>query len=139
MGDFNSVLYKEDRIGGNEVTKHEIQELTSFMEDCDVSEMCITRAYFSLTNKTIWSRIDRVFINGLWCEVFDYTTVKYLTNGLSDHTPMLIQFPTAPKPSPQFQYCDMWSSHSNFHSVITSMHPTVSSTHNMKNLCKYLA
>ncbi|KAJ8425201.1 hypothetical protein Cgig2_004323 [Carnegiea gigantea] len=76
-----------------------------------------------------------VLINGLWYEVFDYTTVKYLTNGLSDHTPMLIQFPTAPKPSPQFQYCDIWSSHSDFHSIITSMLPIVSSTHNMKNLC----
>ncbi|KAJ8419475.1 hypothetical protein Cgig2_021815 [Carnegiea gigantea] len=84
IGDFNSILYREDRIRGNEVTEYEIQELTSFMEDCD----------------TISSRIDRVLINGLWHEVFDYTTVKYLTNGLLDHTSMLIQFPTTPKPSP---------------------------------------
>ncbi|KAJ8437358.1 LOW QUALITY PROTEIN: hypothetical protein Cgig2_023463 [Carnegiea gigantea] len=111
MGDFNSILYKEDKIGSNEVTEHEIQELTSFMEDYD--------------GLYKWP----------WNEVFNYTIVKYLTNGLSDHTPMLIQFLIAPKPTPQFQYCDMWSSQSDFHSIITSMLPTLSSTHNMKNLC----
>ncbi|KAJ8420079.1 hypothetical protein Cgig2_019935 [Carnegiea gigantea] len=39
------------------------------------------------------SRIDRALINIHWYEVFEFTQNHYLTNGLSDHTPMLIKFP----------------------------------------------
>ncbi|KAJ8420785.1 hypothetical protein Cgig2_030493 [Carnegiea gigantea] len=99
LGDFNSVLFKEDRYGHNEVEDHDIPELTHFMADCEVLEMPSSSEYFYWTNKTIWSRIDRVFINSLWHEVFDYTIAKYLPYGLSDHTPILIRFPASPRPT----------------------------------------
>ena len=102
MGDFNAVLSKDDRIGGNAVTDHDIQEMSSFMESYEVLEMPSSGVFFSWTNKTIWSRIDRVFINSLWHEAFDYTLAKYLLPGLSDHSSILIQSLVAPRPPPQF-------------------------------------
>ncbi|KAJ8419375.1 hypothetical protein Cgig2_022175 [Carnegiea gigantea] len=112
LGDFNAVLSKDDRIGGNEVTYHDIQELSSFMEACEVLEMPSSGAFFTWTNKSIWSRIDRVFIN-----------TKYLPLGLSDHSPILIHSHAALKPPPQFQFCDMWCSHKNFHDIVSAGFP----------------
>ena len=90
LGDFNIVLSKDDRYGGNAVEDQELQELSNFMADCEVLQMPSSGAFFTWTNKTIWSRIARVFVNSLWHEVFDYTIAKYLPSGLSDHNPVLI-------------------------------------------------
>ena len=43
--------------------------------------------------------------------------------GLSDHTPLKIQFHTTPRPKSKFQFCDMWSSHKDFPSVVASQLP----------------
>ena len=40
--------------------------------------------------------------------------------GLSDHTPIMLQFPTFPKPATMFQFCNMWSQHPVFQHVIAS-------------------
>ncbi|KAJ8423017.1 hypothetical protein Cgig2_016783 [Carnegiea gigantea] len=60
LGDSNSVLYKEDRLGGDAITDHEIKEFAACIETCELTEMRSTGAYYSWTNKTVWSRIDRV-------------------------------------------------------------------------------
>jgi len=63
MGDFNTILHKEDRIGGDEITVHDLHEIQHIMEECELHEMRSTGPYYSWTNKTIWSRIDRVLHN----------------------------------------------------------------------------
>jgi len=107
LKDFNSALHKEDRKGGNEIMGHKIEDLANLLDTDEMQEMSWSGAYFSWTNKTIWSRIDRVFINVYWYESFDYTHTCYLTNGLSDYTPRLIEYPYSPKPKIKFQFCDM--------------------------------
>ena len=107
-----------DRIGGNDVMDHDIQELSNLMENCEVLEMPSSGAFFTWTNKTLWSKIDRVFINNLWHEAFDYTLAKFLSPGLLNHTPILIQFPESLRPPPQFQFCDMWGSYNDFQSIV---------------------
>ena len=39
LGDFNTILCKEDRYGGNEVVDHDIEELSNFITNCEVLEM----------------------------------------------------------------------------------------------------
>jgi len=106
MGDFKTLRYKEDRIGGNEVQESELREMATLLETCEIHELNSTGAYFSWTNKTIWSRIDYVFLNDLWYDVFDYTHSCYLANSLSDHTPIFLQFPSSPKPRSCFQHVE---------------------------------
>ena len=127
LGDFNTILSKNERIGGNEVTDHEIQELSNFMLNCEVQELTSSGAFFTWTNKTIWSKLDRVFINNLWYETFDFTIARVIPPGLSDHSPIIMQFHSPPRPSSQFQYCDMWSSHREFLSIVSSNLPDISS------------
>ncbi|KAJ8428965.1 hypothetical protein Cgig2_003296 [Carnegiea gigantea] len=120
MGDFNSVISKDDRIGGNEVQDHKLRELASLLESCALHEPKSTGAYFSWTNRTIWSRIDHVFLNDYWYEVFDYTHSCYMTNSLSNHALLVVQLPSSPKPKATFQYSDMLSKHHEFESIINS-------------------
>ena len=114
LGDFNAILYKEDRRGGNEVHDIETREMTDFIEHGGLSEMRWNGPYYTWTNKSIWSRIDRAIVNIHWYEVFDYTHNQYLANGLSDHSPMFIHFPSSPKPKRTFLFCEMWCKHPNF-------------------------
>ena len=90
LGDFNTILYKEDRKGGTDVQDHEVHYLSNRLGLRDLQEIKCIWAYYSWTNKRVWSRIDRVFTNVLWCETMDYTQTHYLPSSLSDHTPLLI-------------------------------------------------
>ncbi|KAJ8446942.1 hypothetical protein Cgig2_026440 [Carnegiea gigantea] len=113
-GDFNAVLSKEDIIGGDPVTEQEIQELKPLLETCELQESPSVGAYFTWTNKTIWSHLDRILLNPYWHATFDYTQTKTLAMGLSDHTPLLLQFVPTPRPRPCFQYCEIWSKQPEF-------------------------
>ncbi|KAJ8424375.1 hypothetical protein Cgig2_033992 [Carnegiea gigantea] len=63
IGVFNVVLTPEDTIGGNEITDYEVRDFADCAELCGLQEMRSTGAYFSRTNRTIRSRIDRAFTN----------------------------------------------------------------------------
>lgn len=132
-------MSKEDRLGSNVVTDHDIQEMSHFMETCEVLEMPGSGAFFTWTNKTLWSKINRVFINNLWHEVFDYTLDKFLPQGLSDHTPILIQSHESPKPPPQFQFYDMWCSHKDYQDIISAGLPDINSHDIMVQARAYFA
>ncbi|KAJ8421613.1 hypothetical protein Cgig2_010180 [Carnegiea gigantea] len=137
MGDFNTLRFKEDRIGGNEVQDSDIRELATHLDACEIHDLKSSGAYYSWTNKMIWSRIDHVFLNDLWYDSFDYTHSSYLPNSLSDHTPILLQFPSLPRPPSVFQYCDMWSKHKEFNNIILS-HKDVVTRSLMLSLCGLL-
>ncbi|KAJ8421089.1 hypothetical protein Cgig2_025552 [Carnegiea gigantea] len=76
LGDFNSNLYKDDRIGGDEVSDYETRDLQNCIDQCELVHQQLL-AYS-----------------------FDYTQTKYLPSGLSDHTPLLMHFPSSSKPKP---------------------------------------
>ncbi|KAJ8420501.1 hypothetical protein Cgig2_019205 [Carnegiea gigantea] len=74
LGDFNSVLRKEDRIGGAYVLDSEISKFAEWIDVHKLQEIRSSGAYFSWTNKTIWSRINIVFINMDWHARCDSTS-----------------------------------------------------------------
>lgn len=116
----------------------DIKDLRNFTDSCELQELRSIGAYYSQTNKLVWSRIGRALTNVYWSDVFNYTQVRYDTNSLSDHTPLLIQFPQSPKAKTKFQYCDMWAKHENFHRIITAALPSPSCTLNLIQLKRVL-
>ncbi|KAJ8435302.1 hypothetical protein Cgig2_026394 [Carnegiea gigantea] len=106
LGDFNAILYKEDR------KDTETREMAEFIEYGELHEMRWHGPYYSWTNKTY--------------EVFDFTHNQYLVNGLSDHSPMLIQFPPSIKPKKKFQFCEMWCKHPDFQKLADSLKTVMS-------------
>ncbi|KAJ8436124.1 hypothetical protein Cgig2_001151 [Carnegiea gigantea] len=74
----------------------------------------------------------KVFLGWRWQNNFSLNSkVKFDALGLSDHTPLIIQFPTSPKPQLSFKYCDMWSLHKDFMPMVTA---TIPRTHHIINL-----
>ena len=136
IGDFNAILYKEDRIGGDDVMMANIREMREFMDSSELEELRSIGAYYSWSNKTVHSRIDRALANVYWHEVFNFAQVRYDTHSLSDHTPLLIQFPISPKEKFGFQFCDMCANHIQFDSIISATLP--SSPYSMQKLKIYL-
>ncbi|KAJ8432338.1 hypothetical protein Cgig2_020687 [Carnegiea gigantea] len=66
LGDFNSVLKLGERIGGVEVTDGETSDFAACIKQCGLQEFNYKRAFFTWTNKTVWSRIDRALHNELY-------------------------------------------------------------------------
>jgi len=125
-------------MGGIEIQDHEVQHLANLLGTCDLQELRWTGAYYSWSNKTICSRIDRIFTNILWYDTMEYAQTHYLLNGLSDHTPLLVKFPTSPRPQTKFQLCDMWCKHMDFAHIIASNLPTAASPCKMLQVRRYL-
>ncbi|KAJ8420019.1 hypothetical protein Cgig2_021546 [Carnegiea gigantea] len=80
-------------------------------------------AYHTWTNKTIWSRLDRAFINTMWFELFNFTQILYKPIAILDHASMIVEMPGCPKPSKQYQFCDMWIRDPTFLDIIGSTLP----------------
>ena len=118
MGDFNSILNQEDRIGGTIVTEGETKDFAESIHYCGLQEFNFEGAYYTWNNKHIWSRIDRAFHNSLWYAQHDFTHVQYISQGLSDHCPILISFPQCPKPKYSFLFCDMWAKDKEFKGIV---------------------
>jgi len=102
VGDFKSILYIGDRIGGTEVHDHEVKHFFKCIYDYGLQEMRYKGPYFSWTNKIVWSRIDRAFVNPYWFTQFDYGQVTYLPNGLSDHSVVMVKTTKCHKRKPSF-------------------------------------
>lgn len=63
----------------------------------------------------VWARLDRVFTNPAWADVFSYTMVKDLPRSTSDHSPMLIQIDEGVSFHPSSFKCqNMWIKHPDF-------------------------
>ena len=107
LGDFNAVLYPRDRIGGTKVHLHEIKSFSDCIITCELQELRNNSPYYTWTNKTIWIRIDRVFVNTYWYNAFDICHLTYMANSFSDHIAMVLNFPCCPKPKPSFQFYNM--------------------------------
>lgn len=102
----------------------DIRDMRHFMDTNELEELRSMGAYYSWTNKTVYSRIDRALVNVYWHEAFSFTQVRYDNQSLSDHTNLLIKFPDSPREKTRFQFCDMWTKHQQFESIILASLPS---------------
>jgi len=66
----------------------------------------------------VWSRIDRAFHNEFWYGCIAYTHVQHRSEGLSDHTPIILSFPQCSKPKASLQFCEMWTKDKGFRDIV---------------------
>jgi len=90
-------------MGGTEVQCHEIQSFDECIITYELQEVRSSDPYSTWTNKTIWTRIDRAFVNAYWFNPFDFCQVFYMANSLCDHTALVMDFPWCLKPKLCFQ------------------------------------
>lgn len=118
LGDFNAVLQPDEQIGGKEIHISEITDFAQCIENCYLQEARSIGVFYTWTNKTVWSRIDKFLANSQWCDAFNYTHIRCLPEGLSDHSPLKFGFPSCPKQKGSFQFGEMWTNDPQFSSIV---------------------
>lgn len=122
MGDFNSVLNMDDRIGGNPVSLAEIVEFPSCVEACELIELPQHGSKFTWNDKQgenrIYSKIDWVFVNQEWLDQMPDYSANFLTEGISGHCPVKIALINTPRKRRQFKYCNVWATYPKFMNIV---------------------
>ncbi|XP_075497998.1 uncharacterized protein LOC142536066 [Primulina tabacum] len=69
---------------------------------------------FNWTNKTIWKRLDRVFVSVDWGDHFHSIRVEHLIRTVSDHCPLFVSVPVFASGPSSFRFQSMWLRHHGF-------------------------
>ncbi|XP_074299402.1 uncharacterized protein LOC141630493 [Silene latifolia] len=100
-GDFNNVLYANERIG-SEITLAEVQPFLDCVNDCKITDMKVVGSFYTWNNKQdvltrVYSRIDRALINDDWLDAFPDAYAHFMTEGTFDHSPCVIYLDGPPR------------------------------------------
>lgn len=119
-GDFNNMLRIGEHVGGHDPLESEFEPFADCLSDCSLEDMRGRGCFFTWTNKTIRSKIDRVLVNPKWMETFPAVKVFFAQEQLSDHTRSIVQFNTKNrKRKTCFRFCNMWCLDANFLPIVT--------------------
>nr|XP_016433102.1 PREDICTED: uncharacterized protein LOC107759635 [Nicotiana tabacum] len=123
LGDFNSVLKAGDRIGGNPVTRAEVKDFHSCVEECGLLEVPAQGNRYTWKDKheeqRIFSKIDWVFTNGEWLDVMPACRAIFLPEGISDYRPAKVSLIEERRNfKKSFQFCNMWAQHPQFNAIV---------------------
>ncbi|XP_074305520.1 uncharacterized protein LOC141640736 [Silene latifolia] len=109
-----------ERIRGAQVSRADVIPLSKVIQDCHLFDLKATGAFFTWNNKhesgkKVYSRIDRVFINYDWINVFPDSVANFLPEGLFDHCSCLINLECQQHQRlKSFKYYNMWSLSKDF-------------------------
>ncbi|XP_074278025.1 uncharacterized protein LOC141601629 [Silene latifolia] len=124
-GDFNCVLAHSERLGGSS-SDAEIAEFQQCLTKCELVDSPAMGSLFTWNNKQepatrVYSRLDRVLINGKWSTRMTDMYAHFLPEGAFDHTSCVIkcrrQLATHNKP---FKYYNMWGKAANFINALSN-------------------
>ncbi|XP_019255046.1 PREDICTED: uncharacterized protein LOC109233620 [Nicotiana attenuata] len=115
MGDFNSIIDAEDRIGGAPVQDVETRDFRSFLVDSSFVELIYVGRRYTWTNSHVFSKIDWAFVNSDWIHVMPHLEATIMDSGCSNHSPISISFEDAPgRGHRPFRFLNCLSDHPNF-------------------------
>ncbi|XP_074283535.1 uncharacterized protein LOC141608082 [Silene latifolia] len=123
LGDFNCVMFSNERIGSI-VRDAEIVPFQHTAQMCDLQDIKAIGAFYTWTNKQpsitrVFSRIDRVLINGAWLALKPDYYAHYLLEGDFDHCPCILECGNVRvlKKKP-FKFFNMWCHVKDFKEIV---------------------
>ena len=140
IGDFNAISKADDRLNGSPVTEAETQDLSNFVMESQMMEAPSTGLFYSWSNKSLGygrvdSRIDRAYVNEAWNVKFPDVAVQYLPSGISDHSPLLVDFGNHDKGGGRpFRFQNILAEHKDFMVSVQSAWQSVDGNHKMQSL-----
>uniref|UniRef100_A0A803PA09 Endonuclease/exonuclease/phosphatase domain-containing protein n=1 Tax=Cannabis sativa TaxID=3483 RepID=A0A803PA09_CANSA len=153
MGDFNDILNKEERCG-TKVKYHPADDFLECITRCCLEDVKYCGSFFTRSDKQkgeerLYSKIDRVRANSPWLDTYMNAEVNFLTEGLFDHSPVVLSIhPEISSGKKPFRYFRMWSTHPEYHDRIkttcqgdvqgTSMYKVVTKIKKIKGVLKEL-
>ncbi|KAL5776412.1 hypothetical protein ACOSP7_009338 [Xanthoceras sorbifolium] len=120
-GDFNEILFPNEKDGGVERARHLINNFRRCLDDCELHDLGFTGPPFTWCNGRqtadfIQARLDRFVCDSGWRQFFPFTTVHHLDFWGSDHRPILMDTlgasshdrGTNPRDSKRFMFEEFW-------------------------------
>ncbi|KAL9233090.1 hypothetical protein vseg_008128 [Gypsophila vaccaria] len=147
-GDFNCILYANEKVGGN--LPLGVEQFRSCLTDCGMLDAPSVGAFYTWNNRQqatdrVFSKLDRLLVNKEWSDCFPSAFAHFLPEGISDHSPCLVQFSVQEHSKKSFKYYNMWGRADNFLSVVSRTwncdiqgHPMFRIANKLKNLKKPL-
>lgn len=122
VGDFNSIISSNDRINNGLYNSMGDQDFIDCISSSKLMEPDFTGNYFTWQvglNFFIHSKIDRVFVNNLWLDVFSQFGV-FVNHSISDHFPINIKLMVHNKKKCRvpFRYNNSWHLQTGYHSSL---------------------
>ncbi|KAF7146649.1 hypothetical protein RHSIM_Rhsim04G0083800 [Rhododendron simsii] len=123
-GDFNDILFNEEKSGGRDREGWEMQDFRNFIDDNDLIDVGYVGYPFTWNNKrggrdNIRMRLDRAVVNPRWRVDFPNGALLHLKPGGSDHCPILLRYGmTIERKIPRFIFDSRWSDKDECNSIV---------------------
>ncbi|KAF7121272.1 hypothetical protein RHSIM_Rhsim13G0210000 [Rhododendron simsii] len=123
-GDFNDILFNEEKSGGRDKEGWEMQDFRNFIDDNDLIDVGYVGYPFTWNNKrggrdNIRMRLDRAVVNPRWRVDFPNGALLHLKPGGSDHCPILLRYGlTIERKIPRFIFDSRWSDKDECNSIV---------------------
>ena len=120
LGDFNTVLKPEERCNGLPVSNYVCKDFAECCEDLGLSDLPSAGCFYTWSNNTVMSKLDRVLVNNFWYMEGLFGHAVFLPSGcLSDHCPSIVSILRPPPPKRRsFKFFNMWASHEDFNGLV---------------------
>jgi hypothetical protein len=89
-GDFNEILYNEEKEGGRPRTQRQLQAFHDALNTCQLSDMGYEGDMFTWQRGRVRERLDRAVANAEWRQMFPNARVVNCEMLKSDHRPVSI-------------------------------------------------
>ncbi|XP_062099846.1 uncharacterized protein LOC133805699 [Humulus lupulus] len=123
-GDFNAVFESADRVGGRAISSLKLSDTQNWRALGLVDELRTRGSHFTWTNKQanddrIYSRLDRVFKNEDWLDIFPQSEAVFNWELHSDHYYCIIKPEVSVNYGVKlFRFFNMWTNHEHFKSTV---------------------
>nr|XP_016471225.1 PREDICTED: uncharacterized protein LOC107793393 [Nicotiana tabacum] len=123
-GDFNVVLHEDEKIGGLPVYPPEYEDFALCVNSCGLFDIGYNGSPFTWWNgrpndQCIFKRLDRIFVNLSYQNLFPNIEVQYLIRTCSDHAPLLMSCGhEAMQFVKHFKFLNFWATHDTFTEVV---------------------
>ena len=125
MGDFNEVLSKKEKFGGNPVCQRRVRSIKECMDVCHMMDLGFSGPKFTWINKRevgdlIQYRLDRCWANPEWKGFFEKANITHLARVNFDHYPLLLKLsPNMGNMSDRpFRFQPVWINHKDFPAIV---------------------
>lgn len=115
LGDFNFVLRDNEKKNGQPITSYQVRDFVQCCMNLGLSDTNSSEFFYTWTNNTVWSKLDRVLVNDIWVQRDLPASTVFLTPGCSDHSPSITTIlGNSKKGKKSFIFYDMWTGHEVF-------------------------
>ncbi|KAJ1385345.1 Endonuclease/exonuclease/phosphatase superfamily [Sesbania bispinosa] len=121
MGDFNSILFEFEKVGGPGPNKRAMNAFASCLESCNLMEIQSKGPFLTWHRGNVRERLDRVVCTADWRMVFNQASVINLALPTSDHCGIWLNLDPVPyqlRANKPFKFLAFWLSHPDFNDQV---------------------